>query len=121
MAVIEKFFEQIISEHHSPCLKEISGTCRWDIQGAGNWLLEIEHGNLALVRGGSQRKADTTIICSSEDFDLMIQHKLHPMVAFLQGRLTVSGDLSLAQICMRVFRFPPDSQKAGAHDKEKRS
>lgn len=99
--IIESFFEQLTTQGYFPRFQAISGSCRYNIEGAGSWTLSINEGNLAITKNSSDAQVDCVITCSKDDFIRMIQGQRNPVTAFLQGRITVTGSVGLAQICMR--------------------
>lgn len=105
--IIESFFEQLATQSYFPRLRNISGTCRWDIEGVGSWTLSVKEGNLTITKNSSDAPADSVITCGKDDFIRMVQGQQHPMTTLLQGRITVTGSVGLAQVCMRMFRAQP--------------
>ena len=53
-----------------------------------------------LIDGGSvtndDKPADCTIVISKDDFELMADGKLDPTMAFMQGKIKINGDMSVA-------------------------
>ncbi|MBO0780303.1 MAG: SCP2 sterol-binding domain-containing protein [Ktedonobacteraceae bacterium] len=109
MAAIEAFFEHLATKRSYPHFKEINGTCLWRVENAGNWLIQLNQGQLTTHTCDQNTPADCIFTCSQEDFVRMIQRQLYPFTAFLQGRLIVTGDVSLANLCTRMlFRLPSE-------------
>ena len=106
---IDSFFEQLATQGYFPRLHAISGSCRWNIEGADSWTLSIKEGALTITKNSSDAQANSVITCSKEDFIRMMQAQQHPLTAFLQGRITITGSVGLAQICMRMFRTRPEN------------
>lgn len=75
--------------------KAVNAIYQFDITGddGGTWTVDLTQ---AAVSAGAGGKAQCTITVSSKDFVDMIADKLNPQMAFLQGRLKVAGDMSLA-------------------------
>jgi putative sterol carrier protein len=103
------FFEQFATERYEPRMRDISGSCRWNIEGAGSWTLSVKEGTLTMTRNSSEAQADSVITCSKDDFIRMMQGQLNPLTAFLQCRITITGSAGLAQLCMRMFRSRPEN------------
>jgi hypothetical protein len=112
------FFEQLETRHYFPGLRDVSGSCGWDIVGAGIWLLQIKLGTLNIVKDGKKILADCFITCSQEDFMSIMQGQRNPLTAHLQGRITIVGDIGLAQICIRMFRLSnnPRQKEESSHE-----
>jgi putative sterol carrier protein len=53
-----------------------------------------------LIDGGSvtndDKPADCTIVISKDDFEQMADGKLDPTMAFMQGKIKINGDMSIA-------------------------
>src|SRR5258708_32322445 len=100
------FFEQLETRHYFPGLRDVSGSCGWDIVGAGIWLLQIKLGTLNIVKDGKKILADCLITCSQENFMSIMKWQRNPLTAHFQGRITVVGDFCLAPICSHVVPLP---------------
>jgi putative sterol carrier protein len=105
--IIESFFEQLATQSYFPRLHAISGSCRWNIEGAGSWTLSIKEGALTMTKNSSDAQADSVITCGKDDFIRMVQGQQNPLTAVLQGRIIVTGSVGLAQVCMHMFRTQP--------------
>jgi putative sterol carrier protein len=112
---IESFFEQFDTHHYFPRFQDISGSCRLDIEGDGSWLIQVKQGYVNITKDGKKTPADCIVTCSQEDFMRMMQGQLNPISAYLQGRITVTGNIGLAQVCLRMFRLSnnPLAQRVG--------
>jgi predicted lipid carrier protein YhbT len=106
--VIDPFFEQYATPQYLPRLSDIVGSCRFDIEGVGSWMVTIKKGVSTITKSSSNAGADCVVTGSEQDFVRMIQRQQNPFTAFLQGRLSITGDISLAQIGLRIFRMQPE-------------
>ena len=107
--VIDPFFEQYATPQYLPRLSDIVGSCRFDIEGVGSWMVTIKKGVSTITKSSSNAGADCVVTGSEQDFVRMIQRQQNPLTAFLQGRLRITGDISLAQIGSRIFRMQPEN------------
>ena len=107
--VFEPFFEQFARPQFFPGLSDVVGSCRLDIEGVGRWLVTIKKGTMTITKSRSNAGADCVVTGTEQVFDRMIQRQQNPFTAFLQGRLSVSGDLSLAQLGTHIFRMQPET------------
>lgn len=75
--------------------KAVNAIYQFEITGdnGGTWTVDL---TMPGVVNGSTGKAQCTITMNSKDFVDVISEKLNPQMAFLQGRLKVAGDMSLA-------------------------
>ena len=94
--------KQIFEEKIGPRLvadpekaKSVNAIYQFDITGddGGTWTVDLTQ---PAVTAGTSGKAQCTITVSSKDFIDIISEKLNAQMAFLQGRLKVAGDMSLA-------------------------
>ena len=72
--------------------------------GGGKHYLAIDDGNLSLSEG-THEKPNITVTMSAADFVAMTNGKLNPQMAFMSGKLRVSGDMGLAMRMQQLF--PP--------------
>jgi putative sterol carrier protein len=107
--IIESFFEHLAKHSCVPRLRNSSGNCRWNIEGAGSWTLSIKEGAYSVTKDSSEVEVDCDITCSKDDFIRMIQGQQNPMTVFLQGRIIVIGNACLAQICLHIFQVQPEN------------
>lgn len=85
-------------------LKGMDATIVFDIAGAdgGLWTVEVEDGQVRVEEGAAE-SADVTVEATSEDLIGLIKGDLNPMAAFMQGRLKVKGNLSIAMQLQKLF------------------
>jgi putative sterol carrier protein len=105
--VIQTFFEQLSTRGYEPLLHQASGTCRFDIEGKGSWGVGVREGAITVTR--EMPKADCVFACDQDLFTRIIQGKQNPLTAAMQGKVEVTGDLSLAQMFQRLFRIRPET------------
>ncbi|HEX5055480.1 MAG TPA: SCP2 sterol-binding domain-containing protein [Gammaproteobacteria bacterium] len=88
-------FENLKEGQFNPLLEGVNGSYRFDIKGAGSWHVAVEDGRIYARE--SDESAECRIECEAEDFLLIIQGQRNLITAAMQGRVSVSGDLALAQ------------------------
>lgn len=97
---IAALFARIVANGYQPRMRAISGTCRFNLAGAGSWLATVKDGVPFVVRDDGKDTAtpDCAVACDAEDF-LRVAHRegnLNIFAAFLQGRVTISGNIGFA-------------------------
>jgi putative sterol carrier protein len=85
-------------------LKGMDATILFDISGkdAGVWTVEVHDGDVT-VEEGEVGSPEVTVQAASEDLIALIKGELNPMAAFMQGRLKVKGDMSMAMKMQKLF------------------
>lgn len=99
---------QEITEGFRRTLGENSGfnaKLKFDFEGKGIVLLDGK--SVPNSVSNANDPADCTIVVSLETFEKMIKREIDPTMAFMQGKLKVQGDMSVA------MRLGPILQKAG--------
>jgi putative sterol carrier protein len=77
----------------------------FDLSGpdGGQWTVKIADGN-ATVEEGIADGADATISMDGNDYVDMMTGKLNPMMAFMGGKVKVSGDLNTVMKFQTMFK-----------------
>jgi putative sterol carrier protein len=99
---------EIFSQMPDAFLAEKAGGLRATIQfdlsgeGGGDWAVAIADGTCTIVEGQAENP-ELTIGMAANDFVQMIDGDLQPMVAFMQGKIRLQGDTSLALKFQELF------------------
>jgi len=98
--MVAEFFKMIAAKRFQPRLRYISGVCRFDIEGAGSWRVEIKEGAVTV---SEISKDDTTpadaMVTTTADFLIRIlarEGHLNLMTGMLQEEVIVRGDPAFA-------------------------
>ena len=102
------FFDRLTARSYEPLLHSVSGTIQCDIEDVGSWFVTVNKGELTVSRDVTE--TDCAFMCSRDDFERMVVGKQNPTTLFLQGKMKVTGNISLAQMFQRIF---PDGSLVG--------
>jgi putative sterol carrier protein len=85
-------------------LKGVDATILFDLQGegGGEWTVTIDDGQVDFTEGGTGAPT-LTVEARAEDLQALVKGELNPMAAFMQGRLKVKGDMSIAMQLQNLF------------------
>ena len=85
-------------------LKGVNATILFNVTGTegGMWTVDIDDGEVSLEEGEPEA-ADVTVEATAEDLKALVKGELKPMPAFMQGRLKVKGDMSVAMQIQKLF------------------
>lgn len=86
-------------------LKGMDATILFDISGedGGQWTVTINDGQVDVEEGSTAESPTITVGASAKDLKALIEGDLNPMAAFMQGRLKVKGDMSMAMQLQKLF------------------
>jgi putative sterol carrier protein len=104
-----ELFARVGPEGHEPRFAGTHATVRFDVRGAGSWLLRIDDGNYSIQEGSGN--ADLVVASDEEDFANVMEGRHNFITAALQNRLEASGDLGLLVKFQAVLR-------SRGHDRE---
>ncbi len=90
-----EIFAKLAAVGHNPQLEHISGSYRFDVEGAGSWHATVVRGTVTITEG--MAGADCVIRCDENDFVRIARGQQNLITAALQGRVRIEGDLALAQ------------------------
>jgi putative sterol carrier protein len=72
----------------------LTATYRFEVEGAGSWLVTVDDGAVAVDEGDGA--ADCVIAAPEDLFLRIVRGEQNPMGAFLMGKIRVDGDTGLA-------------------------
>ncbi len=85
-------------------LKGMDATILFDVSGedGGQWTVTIDNGQVD-VEEGTTESPTITVEATAQDLKALIKGELNPMAAFMQGKLKVKGDMSMAMQLQKLF------------------
>jgi putative sterol carrier protein len=71
-------------------------------EGGGKWQISINDGTCD-IKEGAHPSPNITISMAAQDYLDMVAGKLNPQMAFMSGKLRISGDMGLALRLQGLF------------------
>jgi putative sterol carrier protein len=97
----KEFFETLETRVDPAKAAGLNASYRFDIDGAGSWLVEVDDGKVSVSENGGD--ADTIISTSAETFMKIAGGEQNPTSAYMSGKLKVSGDMGQAMKLQKLF------------------
>jgi putative sterol carrier protein len=97
----KEFFDTLETRVDPAKAAGLNASYRFDIDGAGSWLVEVDDGKVSVRDNGGD--ADTIISTSAETFMKIAGGELNPTSAYMSGKLKVSGDMGQAMKLQKLF------------------
>lgn len=99
-ADVAAYFDTLRTRHLDTQLRGLIGTCRFDIQSAGSWLLIVDDGHVNIRQ--SDEPAESVVSCAADAFLRVVHGEQDAFIAALQGKVRVSGNLAVIQLLGRI-------------------
>jgi putative sterol carrier protein len=97
----KEFFETLETRVDPAKAAGLNASYRFDIDGAGSWLVEVDDGKVSVSENGGD--ADTIISTSAETFMKIAGGEQNPTSAYMSGKLKVKGDMGQAMKLQKLF------------------
>jgi putative sterol carrier protein len=100
----KQVFEQMPSRFRKDAAQGLNAVYQFDLsgEGGGKWQVAINN-DACEVKEGAHPSPNTTISMAAQDYLDMINGKLNPQMAFMSGKLRISGDMGLAVRIQSLF------------------
>ena len=99
-----EFFASLEQRADTSKIEGIDHSYLFVIDGEGQWVVDVRDSGVRVTEGTAP--ADVTIAVSGETFERLASGQQSPVMAYMTGKLKVSGDLMLATR-MTSFFDPP--------------
>jgi putative sterol carrier protein len=98
---VRDYFTARLGRSYDPRLAEKSGSIRFEVDGAGSWILSVDHGQIQLEEG---HKPTDCLIRTDEATQLkIINGEENVLTSLLQGRVQVEGKKQIGGIALNFF------------------
>ena len=103
----EEIFKEMPKNINPDAAKGMNATIQFNLSGdnGGQWYTTIKDGK-AEVNKGTASSPNMTLSMSAGDYVDMILGKLNGQMAFMSGKLKISGDMGLAMKMQSLFKRP---------------
>jgi putative sterol carrier protein len=97
-------FEQMPSRFKKEAAQGLNATYQFDLsgEGGGKWQVLI-NSDKCEVKEGAHPSPNITISMTAQDYLDLLAGKLNPQMAFMTGKLRISGDMGLALRLQSLF------------------
>lgn len=94
---VQELFTELPKRFDSAAWGDQDATLMFNVSGpqGGNWVASIQGGELE-VKEGMVQNADMVLAAEDQDLLRMVNGDLNPVTAFMQGKVKIKGDMSLA-------------------------
>ena len=96
-----QFFESLETRVDPSKTAGVNNSYLFDIEGAGQWKVDVRDGNVSVSEGGGD--ADVTITTSEENFGKIASGDMNPTTAYMSGKLKIKGDMGAAMKLQKLF------------------
>jgi putative sterol carrier protein len=103
----QEIFDQMAASLNADAAKGMNSTIQFNLSGdnGGQWYVSIKDGK-AEVSKGAASAPNMTLSMSASDYVDMTMGKLNGQMAFMSGKLKISGDMGLAMKLQSLFKRP---------------
>ena len=98
---VKEFFDKLEFEADADKIAGLNTSYLFDIDGAGQWLVEIHDGHLHVTEGAGD--ADCTISTNAETFERIVAGEQNPTTAYMTGKIKIKGDMGAAMKLQNLF------------------
>jgi putative sterol carrier protein len=100
-ASVSEFFGGLEAAADPDKLAGIDTTYQFEVDGAGDWLVEIHDGHLHVTEGSGD--ADCVISASEATFMKIVNGEQNATSAYMTGKIKIKGDMGAALKLQKIF------------------
>ena len=102
-----EIFKEMPANLNADAAKGMNSTIQFNLSGdnGGSWYVTIKDGK-AEVSQGTASAPNMTLSMTAQDYVDMTMGKLNGQMAFMSGKLKISGDMGLAMKMQSLFKRP---------------
>ena len=98
---VQDFFANLPSRADASKTAGMSNSFVFDIEGAGQWKVDVDDGAVTVTEGGGD--ADVVITTSEDTFEKIVAGEQNPTSAYMTGKLKIKGDMGAAMKLQKLF------------------
>jgi putative sterol carrier protein len=98
---VQEFFANLEARADATKTAGMSNSYVFDIEGAGQWKVDVDDGKVTVTEGGGD--ADAVISTSQETFEKIVAGDVNPTSAYMTGKLKIKGDMGAAMKLQKLF------------------
>ena len=96
------FFAELPAKVDPERIAGIDAGYVFDVTGEGIWLVELRDGALKVTES-PEGDGDVKFTLSGDTFDRITERKQNPMIAYMTGKVKVSGDIGAAANLQKIL------------------
>ena len=97
------FFDSLESRADESKLAGMTNSYLFDIEGEGQWFVDVRDGKLNVSEGAGGGEPDVTITASGETFEKIAAGEQNATTAYMTGKLKIKGDMGAAMKLQKLF------------------
>jgi putative sterol carrier protein len=97
-----EFFAALPGQADPARLVGIDSSYLFEVAGEGRWLVEVRDQKVTVTEN-PEGEGDVAFSLSSETFDRLLTRKQNPMIAYMTGKLKISGDINTAMELQKLI------------------
>ena len=97
-----EFFAELPEKVDPKRIAGIDAGYVFDVTGEGVWLVQLDGGKMTVTESPAG-DGDVKFTLSGDTFDRITERKQNPMMAYMTGKVKVSGDISAAANLQKIL------------------